>query len=1085
MRLTCLVLFSVVCPCAILSAAVPTGTIAGSIQDPSGAVVPGATVTATSLETGLTRDVRSGSDGEYLIPLLPVGTYKVSVQAAGFASFEQVGIVVKADESSTVPVTLKVGSAAQAVTVQANAQMVETRSGTLNHVIAETNIVELPLDGRNPAALVLLTAGTEDLTAGNARGATGGAQTVVYPGAQEISSGGARYVGVNYNLDGGSDEDIYTTISNPFPNPDAVQEFSVQTNSYSAEYGRASGAIVNVVTKSGTNQFHGDAFDFLRNEDFNARNFFAATPDQLKRNQFGGSFGGPIKKDKLFFFGNYQGTVSHDITQGNPSTVPTAAERTGDFSALCTAGFNASGICNNSSQQLYNPYANPRSPFLDNQIPSTMFPSASLKVLGLVPLPQTSNGLVYYSLPVDYDENQFLPRVDYELGKHHLFGRYFYTHYVQDPVNATQDLLLATSGDNFLDQQTVVSDMYTISSNMFNTALFSYMRDNDVITVNSPFTWPSLGIPIVTSVIGEPELSLSVSGWFSVATGHYTDNNRHIFQFSDSLHWIIGSHELAFGGEFQRLNDVEKNIVNQNGTFTFSTTSLTGNPISDFMIGDVREFVQGGGEYFDRSGNLPSLFIQDKYRINRSLVVNLGLRWDPALPYKDSEGRTECFVPGLQSQRFPNSPLGYLFEGDTGCPSGGMTAAWNQLGPRFGFAYNRRGTSRTTVRGGWGLFYQPPNMNMYTRMSDSAPFSPQYDLYDVPFMNPYQGMSNPFPEQFAPFVPPANSTFALPLGEAQAFQPNWRPAQVMNWNLTVEHQLTNNVLVRVGYVGLAASHLSYNTDANAPLPSPTATAANETARRPYQQFGEIAENFSEANAQYNALQVGVEKRLSKGLTVTANYTWSKSMDVVTEQGGFGTLSIINPFNLNMYRGVSDYNIPNNFVLNYFWQLPSPDHGLAKTLLGGWATTGIWTWESGYPLDINSGGDHSFSLGEGNAYGYDQAEQLSTPQYTTGSRGARIQEWFTTSAYGAPAANTFGNVGRNTLIGPDTFNIDFAVHRMFSLSERFKLQYRAEFFDFLNNPELDNPNTSLISTTFGQITAARNPRIVQMALKLIF
>ncbi|HLJ18248.1 MAG TPA: carboxypeptidase regulatory-like domain-containing protein [Bryobacteraceae bacterium] len=1058
----------IVCFCDILGAAAPTGAIVGSIQDPGGAVVPNAKVTATASATGLTRETHSGNDGQYVLPLLPVGVYSISVEAGGFERFEQTGIVVTADQNSMVPVALQVGSSTQSVTVAANAQMVETRSGALSQVINERNIIELPLNGRNPAALVLLTPGTLNLGASNAGGGSGGLQTVAYPGALLISSGGARYNGVNYYLDGGFNEDIYNSINNPFPNPDAVEEFSVVTNSYSAEYGGASGAIVNVVTKSGTNQFHGDGFDFLRNEDFNARNFFAATPDQLKRNQFGGSLGGPIKKDKLFFFANYQGTWSRDVTEANPATVPSAAERQGDFSAI--------------NAKLVNPYTGVA--YANNQIPPSQFAPASVRTLQSIPLPQTPNGLVYYSLPVDSQENQFLTRADYNLSKHHIFGRYFYTHYVLDPVNGSQNLLQLAQGNNFLDQQATFSDTYTLSPNMINTAVFAYTRDNDVIlAATAPFTWPGLGIPIAGSIQGQPEVNLSISGWFSVQTGHYTDNNRHTFDFSDILHWMNGSHEIVLGGEFVRMNDMERNIVNQNGTFSFSGTSLTGNPISDFVTGDVFQFVQGGGEYFNRSGNLPSLFFEDKYRVNRSLVLDLGLRWDPFFAYSDSLHRTECFVPGQHSNLYPNSPMGYLFEGDPGCPAGGFQPSWKEFAPRVGFAYNLRGKSKTTVRGGWGMFYQPPYMNMYTRMADSAPFSPQYVLLSVPFMNPYQGMANPFPAQFAPFVPPSNSTFALPLGAAQSFQPNWKPAKVMSWNLTIEHQLANNLLMRAGYVASAGRFLSYVTDANAPLPSPTATKANETARRPYQQYGAVADNMSGANSIYNALQVSLEKRFSRGLSLTANYTWSKSIDMVTNTGGFALVTaIFDPYDLNAYRGVSDFNVPQNFVLNAYWQLPSPGRGLAKALLGGWATTGIWTWQSGFPLNIKSGGDYSYSLP---TVANDQAQLVSPWQYTTGSRGQRIQEWFTINSFTHPAPNTFGNVGRNTLIGPGTFNIDFAIHRTFSMSERFTLQYRAEFFDFLNHPELNNPNTTLNANTFGQITTARDPRIIQMALKLIF
>ena len=344
--------------CTVLRAADPTGTIAGTILDPSGAPIANSRVIATALATGFTRETTSHIDGSYVFPLLPVGVYGVSVQAAGFEGLEQRGIEVRADQNSTVTLTLKIGSAAQSVTVEANAQMIETRSGSLSQVIGEQKIIDLPLNGRNAAALILLTPGTTDLNAGNANGAGDTVQSINYPGSQSISTNGARADMINYNMDGGSNQDPYTNTNNPFPNPDAVEEFSVQSNSYSAEYGRGAGAIVNVVTKSGTNQIHGTAFDFLRNGDLNARNFFAAEPDQLKRNQFGGSVGGPIVKDKLFFFGTYQGTQSRDISGGHSTTVPTVDERNGDFSAL--------------SRQLVNP--NTGVPYPGNIIPPTSSP---------------------------------------------------------------------------------------------------------------------------------------------------------------------------------------------------------------------------------------------------------------------------------------------------------------------------------------------------------------------------------------------------------------------------------------------------------------------------------------------------------------------------------------------------------------------------------------------------------------------------------------------------------------------------------------------------------------------------------------
>jgi hypothetical protein len=304
----------------------------------------------------------------------------------------------------------------------------------------------------------------------------------------------------------------------------------------------------------------------------------------------------------------------------------------------------------------------------------------------------------------------------------------------------------------------------------------------------------------------------------------------------------------------------------------------------------------------------------------------------------------------------------------------------------------------------------------------------------------------------------------------------------MNWNFTVEHQLSRDVLVRLGYVASLGRHLSYNTDVNAPLPSPTATADNENDRRPYQQFQQVTQDTAGGNSNYNALQVSVEKRFSHGVNLSANYTWSKTIDQVSYQTDLCGINVINPYDLNAYRAVSDFNVPQSFVLNYLWQLPSPKEGIAKALLGGWETSAIWSWQSGFPLNITSGGDYSFSLPE---VSNDQAQVISTPGYTQGSMNDRINQWFTTNAFTTPQNNTFGNSGRNILVGPGTFNVDFSVHKVFTFAERYHLQYRAEFFNFFNHALLNQPDTSVIDSTFGQITTARDPRIIQMALKFVF
>ncbi len=467
----------------IAFAAEPTGTITGTVTDPSGAAIVGAKLTVTNAGTGLVRETSSAADGGYVFPLLPGGTYNVNVESTGFRRFEQRGITVKADSSSSVPVTLQIGSLTDTVTVEANAEMIETRSGALSQTINQQRIIELPLNGRNAAALVQLAPGTADLNAGNSRGSGDTQQGATYPGAQSITSNGARADGVNYQLDGGSNIDHYTNVNNPFPNPDALEEFSVQTNNYSAEQGRASGAVVNVVTKSGTNSLHGDVFEFLRNGAMNARNFFAPTADKLKRNQFGGSMGGPIKKDKLFFFGTYQGTWIRNISTGNTAFVLTPEQRSGNFSGL--------------SRQLVDPTT--KTPFPGNIIPANRINPITAKLMPLIPVSNSPDGFIVYDLHVPDHENQFMGRVDYNLAKQRLYGRYFYSKYIRDPVAGEQDLVQARGGTTWFNQSASVGHTYNFTPGLLNSFVLSYNRDVGTTVSSAPFTWPSIGMPIAVA----------------------------------------------------------------------------------------------------------------------------------------------------------------------------------------------------------------------------------------------------------------------------------------------------------------------------------------------------------------------------------------------------------------------------------------------------------------------------------------------------------------------------------------------------------------------------------------------------------
>jgi len=458
--------------------------------------------------------------------------------------------------------------------------------------------------------------------------------------------------------------------------------------------------------------------------------------------------------------------------------------------------------------------------------------------------------------------------------------------------------------------------------------------------------------------------------------------------------------------------------------------------------------------------------------------VNLGLRWDPFIPYSDNLGRTECFLAGVQSSRFPNAPRGYLYAGDPGCPGGGSKSQWRLLAPRIGLAYNLGGQGRTILRGGGGLFYQPPFVEAYNNMVNSAPFSPQFILFGVPFANPFQGLRNPFPAEYAPRDPPRDAVIDKPtLGVSYAS--DWHPATAMNWNLTVEHSLRPDLLVRAGYVASKGSHLGFNTDLNAALFRAGANASNVQARRPFQDFQRVTQNISGGNSIYNSLQLSLEKRFSQGFSVAGHYTFGRSHDWVSFLTDLDGINVINPFDARAYSGLADFSVPHRWVLSYLWQLPGPKQGVARHLLGGWQTTGTWNWQSGFPLSITSGEDNAFA-----GIGNDHADVVSKPSLTSGPRGDRIRKWFTTESFRVNAPGTFGNAGRNILTGPGAFLVNFSAQKHFSLNERWRLQYRAEFFNFFNNTQLSNPGTA-VTGNFGRITGAGDPRIIQMALKLYF
>jgi hypothetical protein len=1060
-----------------------TASLGGTVLDTSGASVPNATVTVENKNTGLTKTTTTGTDGAFLFPSLPVGNYRLTVELAGFTTYVQEGITLEVGQAASQPVTLKVGKASEQVTVSANAELVATREATLGQVIDQKQVIDLPLNGRGAQALVFLAAGTVNVTE---RYCGLNCEGGVYPGQQQAAVSGGGPGQVNYQLDGASHNDSYLNANLPFPNPDAIQEFSLEANNLSAVYGDAAG-VVNIVSKSGTNQIHGDLFEFLRNGALNARYFFAPDQDTLKRNQYGGSIGGPIKKDRIFYFGTYQGTRLRSAAGGNIAFVPTAEERQGNFSDV--------------QQQLVDPVTGV--PFAGNQVPVTSFSPVAQFFLKYLPLPNgPGRELTYIGPETVQNDDQFTTKVDYNRGRNQISGRYFFTYFRQPPVISKTNILQNGAAGNHVRVQTVsINDNFAASPRLLFNTWFGWHAQTGGSLSSAPFSFPDAGVSIAAP--SPPELRLNVGGAFNINTNHNGDFDRSGWTLRENVTLAKGAHQLHVGGEAVRIKVNVRNTYRQSGFFNFTNT-LSGDNIVDFMLGHgggTPGFGQGGGEFLLLTGIKWSAFAQDDWRVNPRLTLNLGLRWDPYFPFTEERGRIVCFRPGVQSTRFTNAPLGMLFGGahhDPLCPKNGSYANAGNFGPRIGFAYRVTADGRTSLRGGVGMYYSPPATAGYTNFADNAPFSPQFQFQNVDLANPYGavGVTNPFPGGYAPSNPPSTAAFFLPTTIVLAFQPDYRLPSLATWNLTLERQVGESWLVRGAYVGNKGTHL-YSGDlkgyfqANPGVYIPGSNQDN----RPYTNFNSIAILGSYNNSNYHALQLSSEKRLSHGLSLLAAYTWSKGMDDFAPLGAyFAGFGYTNPFNRHFDYGVSDDDVRNNFKFSNVWQVPAPRaSGLAGKLLEGWELNSIWFWRSGFPFTVYSGLDNSFS-----GQGLDRADfvKAGNPQLSSGrSHGAQVAEYFDTSFFGPNALGTFGNAGKNILHAPRFFNVDLGLLKQTKLSEKFSLQFRAEFFNAFNNVNLGaTPNGSGVALgidnfqsdpTFGQILVAGDPRIIQFALKFLF
>lgn len=1072
------------------------GSLQGSVLDTSGAAIPEATVTATQLSTGHAYVVSSNGDGRYVFPQLQPSQYTLQVSSPNFATYMQNGITLLADQALAVNVTLTVGATTDLVTVNANALQVDTTTGTLSHVIDRDQVVDLPLNGRNAADLTTLVPGA---VTGPSDDADQGV-TKTFPVVAPTSINGARVYQTNYMLDGANNVDEYTNVNGPFPFPDALQEFSIQTSNYNAEYGQNAGGVVNIVIKSGQEKFHGALFEFLRNRVFNAASPFGYTQasqnslpvktvDPLKRNQFGGTISGPVdagffKLPNTFFMYGYQRSMLRNVTPSNAFVI-TDAERAGDFSALLTV--NANNPIG-ATESIKDPTTGKK--YANNYVDPKNFDPASVALISHLPR-ATGNGQIFYGVPLKEDFEEHVVRVDHSFSaKDQMFLHYFNDTFNHAAYLNPSNLLTYNDGSQIQYHSALVSETHVFTSKLLNTLIANYLNE----TSNRLPPSNSLGVTDFGVNIWQPSVKaldkFKVKGYFTYGDNAWAAFQRNSYNFSDDVHWVHGNHNVSFGARLGISKIDNGGQYQEPGKFTFNKRA--GDGIASLMLGSITTFVQGAGTYSALRNTFPGFYIQDSWKVNRRLSLNYGVRYEPYLPWKERDQRIEVFnaaayAAGQVSTVYPNAAKGIFFTGDSGVAPQGYNASYTHFMPRFGFAWDVFGDGKTALRGGSGIFYDSRTPGIYsTNAAQVTPFgvSVQYTNPAGKFSNPYAGTTNPFPRATKLSK---TETFPQPIQVFTYDADSRFPAPVTyQWNLTLERALTKNMNSMISYVGSKSSHLLTYLEQNPATPN---TSGSDGPRR-YAEYSTITNLNDGGNSNYHSLQLSLQQRLANGLTVTANYTWSKAMDTLPYQYG-DQLSYVYPVNYPNFRsldiGLSNFDRRHVFSGSYVWRLPKWTTAAlpVRILLDGWQTTGIVKIQSGDALTVTSSADAS-----GSAITQDRAQYNGSAAYAGGSCASSsgpCRRWLNSSSFAQPAYGSFGNVRKGQFVGPGYVNWDGGLFREFPIYRETNLLFRAEYFNVLNHTNLNDPVTDVNATGFGNVISngSRTPRIAQLSLKYRF
>ncbi len=1076
------------------------GTILGTVRDPTGAAVPGVMITVKNVGTGIVHQTRSNAEGDYTIPLLAAGEYEITAEMQNFRKLRQSGVVLQVDQKLRVDLDLQVGEVTQAISVETRAVLINTESPEIAQVISNKAIVELPLNGREFVQLVQLAPGANSGPPGSAAGVSmapgAGASLGTNPGTASL--GGASTESLGFLLDGVENTDRFQHAVGIRPTVDAIQEFKVQDKLMPAEFGQTSAGVISAVTKSGTNDFRGTLWEFLRNDKLDARSFFDVTKPVRRRNQYGFVLGGPILipklyngKNRSFFFFSYEGTRLRSATTAR-GTVPTDAMKQGNFAGAVPAG------------QLFDPFSlgadGLRTPFPGNVIPRSRWNNTSSQLLQFYPAPNLPSASSDPNRVINnytkqliqaQDVDQILARIDHSFSTNdRIFGRFSFAddyapNYGLLPFADTSVTTNARAG--------AIGYTHVFSASTVNELKLAYLRRRPTLAPAALFTERDFNqrYGFESREPGVPPIS--INGISTLGSGtQLFDLPLNDYDLYESLSHIRARHNIKVGFQYSRVSmnnayaDVGGGGRSFSGNFTRQigtpNNSLEGRSFADFLLGVASSV---GGLNVDTSADrhrprfsFYNAYVQDDWKVSSKLTLNIGVRYDLFLPPYTTNGRSSSWFDFATGELvYPsNAPVTLPQAWPARKASGERLTStdYGNVAGRFGFAYRLGGRNQTVIRGGYGMYYDPGVLNVAFNNSQAPPFFKTTSLSSSPDeKNPANFLS------ITKDVAPANVPLALPV-TFKSYMQNTQSGLMQQWSLSIERQLTQSLAMGIAYIGWKADHFLWDNVINFPPAGP----GNPQDRRPYKAFGSSVVQMSNGSSNQEGLQARLEKRFSRGLSFLSGFAWQHTIgNQLTENGSdiWGRLQRYD--NLRLERADLEYDVRLRLTFSAVYELPFGNslHGVAKQALGGWQVGAIYAAQGGYVATPRVLADNTNRGSRSAQYANTNGQQANLPRDQK-----TPQRWFNTSPFSVPAQFTFGNAGRNTIRTDGMDNVDLSLSKSFLFDEIHRLQFRAEFFNLGNHPQFAVPNMFVDSPAFGQVTNTFNlGRQIQFALKFYF